>query len=62
VHFGIETYRGHIAVKAPQRGENEMLVIAWPPHQASDAFDDVSTAEFDRVLVVVIGSHILESV
>jgi hypothetical protein len=38
-----------------------MLGIGWLLHQPSHAFDDVSTAEFDRALVIVIPSHILES-
>jgi hypothetical protein len=35
--------------------------VGWLPHQPSDAFDDVSTPVFDRALVIVIPSHILES-
>jgi len=62
VHFGIEAFRGHIAVKAPLRGENEILGIGWLTHQPSHASDDVFTPVFDRALVIVIPSHILESV
>jgi hypothetical protein len=62
VHFGIKAFRGRIAVKSPLRGENEMLGTGWVPHQPSNAFDDVSTPVFDRALVAVIPSHILESV
>jgi len=62
VHFNIEAFRGHIAVKATLSGENEMLGIGWLPHQPSHAFDDVSTPVFDRALVSVIPSHIVESV
>jgi hypothetical protein len=62
VHLRIEAYRARIAVKASLRGENEMLGVGWLPHQPSHAFDDVSTAVFDRALVIVIPSHILESV
>jgi len=62
VHFGIVAFRGHIAVQAPLRGKNKMLGVGWPPHQPSHAFDDVSTPVFDRALVIVIPSHILESV
>jgi len=62
VHFGIEAFRGRIAVKAPLRGKNEMLGVGWLPHQPSHAFDDISTPEFDRALVIFIPSHILESV
>jgi len=62
VHFGIEAFRGRIAVKAMLRGENEMLGVDWLPHQPSHAFDDISTPVFDRALVIVIPSHILESV
>ena len=39
-----------------------MLGIGWLPHQPSLAFDDVSTSVFDRAVVNVIPSHILESV
>ena len=62
MHFGIEAFRGCIAVIATLRGENEMLGVGWLPHQPSHAFDDVSTPVFDRALVIVIPSHILESV
>ena len=62
VHFGIEAFRGHIAVKAPLRGQNEMLGVGWLPHQPSHAFDDVSAPVFDRALVIVIPSLIIESV
>jgi len=62
VHFSIEEFRGRVAVKATLRGENDMLGIGWLPHQPSHALDDVSTPVFDRALVIVIPSHILESV
>jgi hypothetical protein len=62
VHFGIEAFRWRIAVKAMLRGVNKMLGVRWLPHQPSHALDDVSTTVFDRVLVIVIPSHILESV
>jgi len=62
VHFGIEALRWRTAVKATLRGVNEMLSLGWLPHQPSHALDDVSTAVFDRALVIVIPSHILESV
>ena len=39
-----------------------MLSVGWLPHQPSHAFDDVSTPAFDRALVIVIPSHILQSV
>jgi len=61
VHFGIEWFRGRIAGIATLRGENEMLGVGWLPHQPSHLFDDVSTSVFDRALVIVIPSHILES-
>jgi len=61
VHFGIEAFRRRIALKATLRGENEMLGVGWLPHPPSHAFDDVSTPVFDRALVIVIPSHILES-
>jgi hypothetical protein len=61
VHFGIEAFRGRIAVIATLRGENEMLGRGWMPHQTSHDFDDISTPVFDRALVIVIPSHILKS-
>jgi hypothetical protein len=39
-----------------------MLCVGWLPHQPSHAFDDVSTPVFDRALVIIIPSHVLESV
>src|SRR5258705_435459 len=62
VHFGIEAFRWPIAGIAMLRRENEMLSVGWLPHQPSHAFDDVSTPVFDRPLVIVIPSHIIESV
>jgi hypothetical protein len=61
VHLGIEAFRGRITVKAPLRGENEMLGTGRLPNQPSHAFDDVSTPVFDSVFVIFIPSHILES-
>jgi hypothetical protein len=61
VHLSIEAFRLHIDVKAMLRGVNEMLGVGLLPHQPSDAFDDVSTPVFDRPLVIVIPSHIIES-
>jgi len=62
LHFSIEAFQWRIAVKAMLRGINEMLRVGWMPHQPSHAFDDVSTPVFDRVLVIVIPSHIVERV
>jgi hypothetical protein len=62
VHFSIRAFRWGIAVKETLRGVNEMLGVVWLPHQPSHAFEDVSTPLFDRPLVIVIPSHILESV
>jgi hypothetical protein len=62
VHFSIEAFWWHIAVKATLRGLNKMLGVRWLPHQPSHAFDDVSTPLFERALVIVILSQILESV
>jgi len=62
VHFGIEVFRGRIAIEETLRGVNQMLGVRWLPHQPSHAFDDVSTPVFDRALVIVITYHILESV
>jgi hypothetical protein len=44
------------------RGIQQMLGTGRLPHEPSHAFDDVSTPVFDRVLVMVIPSVILESV
>ena len=62
MHFGIEACRGRIAVNAMLRGDNEMFSVGWLPHQPSHAFDDVSAPVFDRALVIVIPSLIIESV
>jgi hypothetical protein len=62
VHCGIEAFWWHIAVKATLRVVNTMLGVRFVPRQPSHAFDDVSTPVFDRELVIVIPSHILESV
>jgi hypothetical protein len=62
VQFSIEAFRWRIAVKATLRGVNEMLGVHWLPHQPSQTFDDVSSPVFDRPLVIVIPSHILEGV
>jgi hypothetical protein len=62
VHFSTEAFQWRIAVKAMLRGVTEMLGIGWLPHQPSHAFDDVSTPVFDRLLVIVIPSHILQGV
>jgi hypothetical protein len=44
------------------RGLNKIIGVRWLPHQPSHAFVTVSTPVVDRVLVIVIPSHILESV
>jgi hypothetical protein len=62
VHLSIEVFQWRIAVKATLRGVNAMLRVGWLPHQSPHAFDDVLTPVFDRALVIVIPSHILESV
>jgi len=61
VHFSIEAFWGCIADIGTLSGENDMLGVGWLPHQPSHAVDDVSTPAFDRALVNVIPSHILES-
>ena len=61
MHFGIEAFRWRIALKLTLRGVNMLLGVGWLPHQPSHAFDDVSTPVFHRALVIVIPSHILES-
>jgi len=55
-------FRWRITLKAALRGVNEMLGVGWMPHQPCHAFDDVSTPVFDSALVIVIPSHILQSV
>jgi hypothetical protein len=62
VHFGTEAFEGCIAVTATLRGENEMLGIGWLTHQPSQPYDDVSTLVFDKSLVIIFPSHVLESV
>jgi len=39
-----------------------MLGVGWLPNQPSHGLDTVSTPAFDRPLVIVIPSHILEGV
>jgi len=62
MHIGREASRWHIPVEATLRRLNTMLGVGWLPHQPSHAFDVVSIAVFDRAMVIVIPSHILESV
>ena len=62
VHLGIDAFRWCIPVKATLRGINTILGIGWLLHQLSHVFDDNLTPAFDRVLVIVIPFHILESV
>jgi len=62
VHFGITAFRWSIAVGATLMGINAMLGVGWLLQQPSHASDDVLTPIFDRPLVIVIPSHILESV
>jgi hypothetical protein len=62
VHFGIEAFWWHIAVEAVLRCVNEILSIGWLPYQPSHAFDHVSAPAIDRVLVIVIPTHIVERV
>jgi hypothetical protein len=49
-------------VKATLRGVNEMLGVGWLPHQPFHAVHNVSTPVFDRPLLIVISSRILEGV
>jgi len=51
-----------MTVQGQGRGENEMLGVGCLPHQPCHAFDDISTPVFARAVVVVIPSHILDSV
>jgi len=61
-HFNIEAFRWCITVNTTLRGINEILIVGCLPHQPSPSCEDVSTPEFDRALVIVIPSHIFESV
>jgi len=58
VQFRTKPFQWRIAGEATQRGENEMLSIGCLPYQPSHAFDDISTAVFDRALVIIIPCHI----
>ena len=58
----MEVFQWRIPVQSLMWGVNVMLSIGWLPHQPSDAVDDVQTPVFDRKLVIVIPSHILERV
>ena len=60
--FRTDLYFADVAVNTTLRGVNEMLGVGWLLHQPSHALDDTSNQVFDRVLVIVIPSHILESV
>ena len=62
VHFGKEVFWWRIAVEATLRGIDDMVSIAWLPHQPFHAFHDVSIPVFYSELVIVIPSHILQSV
>jgi hypothetical protein len=44
------------------RSINEMLAVGWLPDEHSHGSDDIPTPVFDRPLVIVIPSHILQSV
>jgi len=62
VHFGIEAFRGCIAVKSTLKGENEMLNLGWLPYQPFHAFDDIPTPVLNRSLAIVIPSQMFQSV
>jgi len=62
MHFGTQSFRWHITDIAMLGGINMMLGLGWLPLQLFHAFDDTSTPVFDRVLVILIPSHILDSV
>jgi hypothetical protein len=61
VHFVIEELLWRISVNATLRGVNEWFSICWLEHQPSHGLDDVSTAACERPIVIVIPSHLLES-
>ena len=62
VHGAMEEFLWCITIEATQRGVNEMLGMGCLPHRTLHASDDVSTPAFDRALVIIIPSHILQSV
>jgi len=62
VHISMELFLWLITVNATLRGINEMLSVGWVLHQLSHTFDDILTPVFDRALLIVNPSHILESV
>jgi hypothetical protein len=62
VPFCIELFQFRIVGTARLRGINTMLGVRLLSCQPSDAFDDVWTPVFDRVLVIIIPFHILDSV
>jgi hypothetical protein len=62
VHFGRKAHWWCIAVKSTLERVNELLGVGWLLHHLCHSVDDVSTPVFDRVLVTVIPSHILQSV
>lgn len=62
MYFGIEVFRWHITGQDTLCSVNEMFGAGCLSQHPSNASDDVSTPEFDSTLLVVIPSHILESV
>ena len=62
MQFSIEVFRWSIAVEGTLRAIYKMLGMGWLPHRPSHAVDDVLTPVLNRVLVIVIPSHILEGV
>jgi hypothetical protein len=62
VYFGIEAYQWRFTVKSTPRGVNEILAIGCLLHQSSHGFENVCAPVFDGALLIVIASHILDSV
>jgi hypothetical protein len=62
VHFSIEVFWWHVAAEVLTSGINWMLRVGWLPQQPSQAIDDIWTPVFDKALVIVMLSHILECV
>ena len=62
MNIGLDALLWCIDVKSMLRGVHELLGVGCPPLEPSHALDDVSDQAFDRALVIVIPSHIIESV
>jgi hypothetical protein len=61
-HIGMQAFWWQMAVKWTLRGVKTIFCIRWLMPEQSHAFDDIWTPVFDRVLVIVIPSYILDFV